>query len=230
MTFVLPGGLGQDFAGVVYTTWATNLVASPYTPPGYYCNGTVTFSNNNRTAIPSSGNELYVSSKSYKTSGKLYFEITFAAGGTDAAQGLYGGFGNANWLVSGTPGFDTTSVSMSSAGGAIPATVWTIIAGSGGNTQYSSTKTPANGDIIGVAVDLTTSGHARFNFNVNGTWVAQGTNTTTFPTSTFDYDMSITAGTGGIIAAASYSSGTMTLNSGNAAFHTAPPAGYTAWG
>lgn len=221
MTVVLPGGLGQLMAPHVYSAWAT--ASSTGAPPGWNSSASIpTFSNNNRSVI-SAGTSI-VSGASYKTAGKLYFEITCAAAFTDATS-TYCGIGSKAYSLTGGVGSDANSVSLSTAQGAtVP---WAMEYNAAFSFQF--TNVPVNGDVVGVAVDLSIATQISTYFRLNANWLNRGTPQTTFPT-TADQIISITSGTGAIIAVVVGSSGTMTLNTGNAAFANAAPAGYAAWG
>lgn len=222
MTVILPGGLGQNMAPHIYSAWSTVNSASRAVP-GWYSSASITptFSNNNRSVI-SNGGGVYITSTSFQTSGKRYFETTMAAAGTDAGVDQ-AGIGSSSALLGNQLGNDPSgSTTGSYSGSGIYYVLYNKL------LVYNSTITAVNGDVIGVAVDFTVAGTAAVYFRFNASWGNGGTPQVAFP-STPDVQLPITAA-GAIIMANVGIQGTATLNTGNAPFANPAPAGYTAWG
>lgn len=225
MTVILPGGLGQLMASRAYSAWATNY-SSAGAPPGYIYNTAVpVFSNNNRSVTAGSGGVVVTTGASFRTAGKLYFETTFTKGltdGLDVASGVAG----TNWSIT-NPGYDSAQQSIGVNAAAGPS--WWLYFGGAQVAQFVGLG-EADGAIIGVAANITAA-YAQVWFRYNAYWLGQGTPTTTFPSASPDEQISFTtSGTGLIIVGTAGPSGPITLNTGNAAWANAPPAGYSAWG
>lgn len=215
MSFVLPGGLGQIFAGGL-SAWSTTNNS-----------GSLTFSNSNRSVIGQITTTNTGSGTAALPTGvagsKKYFEVKSSAAVTSSFMtGV--GIANQSWAppVGGNyVGSDNNSVGpVVCMPGAIPPLAWNVLYLAASQGAFGAT--PAAGDVIGVAVDLTTSGQGNVYFSLNGTWLNNA------GTGTPDYSL-LSSTT--IVPIYSDDNGTtLTLNVGNAAFAHAPPSGYTKWG
>jgi hypothetical protein len=216
MTFILPGGLGQLFAGGGPTAWNPAFV-------GIVSNDVPVFSNNNLSIRGSNGFGAFVKTRATKgqTSGQLYFEVTVA--GIDAnvpTQSV--GLANSSWLTSasGVVGGDTNSwaLTVSSSG------IWASWSSNSPTATFPTAA--AAGDVIGVAVSITTTMGVWF--RLNGIWLTTGgTPGAAFP-AVADFGISGTAPF--FPATSATNAGTNTINTGKTAFQNAPPTGYVAWG
>lgn len=229
MTFVVAGGIGQLKPSSAFLGWSSvNLNAvNPPVPPGWTGPPSLgtSLTNSNRT-VRSSTTGYVINTTSVKgvSSGQVYFEVTNTAVITDYNY-IYIGVAMANSNVY-SAGLDGNSAGFSPGTSAN----WTLYYGN--NSIYNTAAAPTNTDRIGVAVDLTVAGGGcGLYFRLNGTWLANGANSPTFPAGSPD----VTLGTGGLflpvyIMASTYNTNAMTLNTGNAGWGNAPPAGYVGWG
>jgi hypothetical protein len=228
MTFVLPGGIGQLFAVPGFSAWnpASLYVTSP---PGV-------LSNSNRTLTAGSTNAaVYNDIKGTKSqnTGKYYFEVTIVTQDNTGGQGV--GLVNPSWVAGGLyAGSNANGVGCTSAGVGVNYVVYQ------GGTQQSSVPTvvPANGDVIGVAVDSSGTvvlAQTLVYFRVNTIWNNAGSGGTTLTPTSWDYAWpAITtlfpACNCVNLASGGGFTGVNTLNVGNTAFVRAPPSGFVAWG
>lgn len=213
MTVILPGGLGQTFAktAVSFSTWSPTANS-----------GNITYSNANRSVIGTSAtNWGNVKGSVVRTSGKLYFEVTFAAVAGNQFQSA--GIVDSSWA----PGTGSFYIGFDANGDSIGA-----VAGTSNYTNqqksvtgYSLSTAPAAGNVIGVAVDFSYVSGPAFYASLNGIFI--GTGTTTKPTNP---DWWLPTGSSAAAACSVNNSGTATLNVGNASFAHSPPSGFSAWG
>ncbi|MBR0687357.1 hypothetical protein JQ594_15605 [Bradyrhizobium manausense] len=188
----------------------------------------VTLSNSNLTATntgtTSTNQGAHGPSASAKTSGKFYFEITLVTftGGGGVAVGVAPS-GSAYSDVSFIPPANAITCLMASGN------IWNHSGNSG-----TSVGTPANGDVICGALDIT-NGKVWYRKN-NGLWDGTSGHDPTNPTS--GGGQSITAGTSmlpyvtfgsGLTGGAGVAGNVFTANFGASAFTYAVPSGYTGW-
>jgi hypothetical protein len=191
-------------------------------------NSSITLSNNNRTATwnAPSGSGCVRGTKS-NSSGQLYFEVTVNAFGTT----IGGGNMSVGVCIAAFAITSATYVGSDSNSGAITDKAFgSYIDYSGGTAGTTLSPGPQPGDVIMVAVDLTTSpGFGVVRFGVNGIWVKTGT--TTFP-NVLSYDSNVASPLYPAVSVDSTNSinASLTINTGGSAFAYTPPSGYSAWG
>lgn len=220
MTFILPGGLGQDVPATGGSTW----------DPAHGATSLMTLSNNNKTTTGTSATVLgsIRGTKPRGTTGKWYFECNCSS--WDSSEGTpYLGWCNASFNITDTtgstyPGQDTAgnsgSIIQSAPSG--PTNMYYQYQGlSLDNDPSGSFALPG---IIGVAIDFT-NGAIYF---LSGTYWYLGytpdgvAGSITFPKTAAVYPAVSVSHVGPNAAVA-------TLNT-VAPFNYAVPTGYTAWG
>lgn len=206
MSFIVPGGLGQDFAAVRTSAF----------DPAFMAVG-LQLSNNNRT-VTGIGTTNYGSVRGTlsQSSGKFYFEVTFNTqySGSTGAGALAGIATNSFTMQNNYPGSDGNSYGVGS---------W-FQANSeiSGGIAKGNIGIPANGDVAMIAVDQTAPPNAAIWFGVNGAWF-NGVGVSGIQDYVFR-------------GAALYPIGfvqnnlVLTLNTGNVPFKFALPLGFSKWG